>query len=61
MSKWRRSHEEKDRKPNPYWSEEDEDEHAMIEDDYGEESDAESVSGRQEQEFMEKCRKNRYS
>ena len=43
--------EEKDRKPNPYWTEIDEEEHAMVEDEYDEESDANSVSGRQEHEF----------
>ena len=43
--------EEQDRKPNPYWSQEDEDEHKPIEDSYNEESDAESVSGRQLHEF----------
>uniref|UniRef100_A0A6M3JWK6 Uncharacterized protein n=1 Tax=viral metagenome TaxID=1070528 RepID=A0A6M3JWK6_9ZZZZ len=51
MSKRRRNKEERDRKPNPYWNETDDDEHAMIEDDYGENSDADSICGRQKQEF----------
>ena len=64
MSKRRRKQgpirEERDRKPNPYWIMMDEDEHEMIEDAYDEESDAESVSGRQEQEFNEEYRKILY-
>ena len=52
--------EERDRKLNPYWSMEDECEHEPIEDAYDEESDAESVSGRQTREFTEEYRKNLY-
>jgi len=52
--------EERDRKPNPYWTKLDEEEHEAVEDAYDEESDAESVCGRQEQEFEEKFLKNRY-
>ena len=35
--------EEKDRKPNPYWSPADENEHGMIEDNYDEDSGLDSI------------------
>ena len=60
MSKRRRNKEERDRKTNPYWTKLDEEEHEAVEDAYDENSDAESVSGRQEQKLKEKHRKNLY-